>query len=264
MSEPTGGSAALPAFRSAGAGPRVLVFLHGIGGNQSAFDDQLRAFAGDWRAIAWDMPGYGGSPPLARMTFTALADAVAALLDHAGAEQAVIVGHSMGGMVAQELAARHPARLAGLVLYATTPVFGSPDGAFQKRFLAERLAPLDRGLTPADLADELVGGMLGPSSPAAARARARASMSAISAPAYRAALECLVTFDRRADLGRIACPTLALAAELDTLAPPRTMARMAERIPGARYECLPGVGHLAHLEAPAAFNRVLGAFLAGA
>jgi pimeloyl-ACP methyl ester carboxylesterase len=253
-----------PAFRARGAGDRLLVFLHGIGGNQSSFDDQLEAFAGaGWRAAAWDMPGYGASPALADMTFAALADSAAALLDDLGGAPAVVVGHSMGGMVAQELAARHPERLRALVLYATTPIFGSPDGSFQQRFLAERLAPLDRGLTPADLAPELVAGLLGPSAPEAARARAIASTSAISAAAYRAALRCLVTFDRRAELARIACPTLALAAELDTLAPPRSMARMAERIAGARSECLPGVGHLAHLEVPGPFNAALGSFLAG-
>lgn len=267
MSRPEAGAGeparVLPAFKSSGAGRRLLVFLHGIGGNQSAFDDQLRTTGGDWRAVAWDMPGYGASPALPEMTFPALADSLAGLLDHLDVERAVVVGHSMGGMVAQELAARHPSRLAGLVLYATTPMFGSADGTFQQRFLAERLAPLERGRAPADLAPDLVAGMLSAATPAAARARAVDSMAAVSAEAYRSALRCLVTFDRRADLERITCPTLLLAAELDALAPPRTMARMAERISGARYECLAGVGHLAHIEAPERFDAALGAFLAG-
>jgi pimeloyl-ACP methyl ester carboxylesterase len=263
VSRPAAAPRALPAFKSSGTGSRLLVFLHGIGGNQSAFDDQLEAAGARWRTVAWDMPGYGASPALPETTFPALADSLAGLLDHLGVERAVVVGHSMGGMVAQELAVRHPSRLAGLVLYATTPMFGSADGAFQQRFLAERLAPLERGLTPADLAPDLVAGMLSAAPPVAVRARAVDSMSALSAEAYRAALRCLVTFDRRADLGGIACPTLLLAGELDALAPPRTMARMAERIPRARYECLPGVGHLAHLEGPERFNATLGAFLAG-
>ena len=107
-------------------------------------------------------------------------------------------------------------------------------------------APLDAGKTPADIAPSLVGGMFGPATPEPVKALAAASMAAIPASAYRAALECIVTFDRRANLDRIACPTLVLAAEDDTLSPPRTMEKMAGRIPGAVYRCLAGVGHLAH------------------
>jgi pimeloyl-ACP methyl ester carboxylesterase len=265
MTESSGGAPAaalpVPACRVRGAG-RLLVFLHGIGGDQSVFDEQLERFAPAWRAVAWDMPGTGASAPLPEMTFPALADAVARLIESLGEARAVVVGHSMGGMVAQEVAARHPERLRALVLYATTPMFGSADGSFQARFLGERLAPLDRGLTPADLAPATVEAMVGPEAPAAARAGAVAAMSAISPDAYRAALHCLVTFDRRAELSRIACPTLALAAERDALAPPATMARMAQRIPGARYECLPAAGHLAHMESPGAFDAALGRFLA--
>lgn len=253
---------ATPAFASAGDGSPALLFLHGIGGTRASFDAQLGTFGATWRALAWDMPGYGASPPLPRMTFPALADAAVRLLDHLGIERAVVVGHSMGGMVAQELCIAHADRVAAAVLYATTPLFGSADGAFQQRFLADRLAPLDRGLTPADLAPDVVSALVAPGAPASARERAIAGMAAIPAAAYRAALKCLVTFDRRTELGRIACPVLALAAELDALAPPRTMARMAERIPGARYACLPGVGHLAHLEAPARFDAALAGFLA--
>jgi 3-oxoadipate enol-lactonase len=109
----------VPACAERGRGSRTLVFLHGIGGNHRAFAPQLERFAGSARAIAWDMPGYGASPPLERMTFPELAQALVALLDARGAAQAVVIGHSMGGMVAQELVASFPERVAALVLYAT-------------------------------------------------------------------------------------------------------------------------------------------------
>lgn len=251
---------AVPAFKAMGDGP-ALVFLHGVGGNQDSFDDQLRAFSPSWRAVAWDMPGYGKSPLPERITWEGLAAALVALLDHLGAPRAVIVGHSMGGMVAQELSARHPGRLAALVLYATTSAFGGGDGSFTKQFLAERLAPLERGLAPADIAEDLVRGMLAPGSPPEALRRAAATMATVTPAGYRASLECLVTFDRRADLERIACPTLVLSASADKLAPAKTMARMAEKIPGARLTCLDGLGHLAHLEAPERFDAALADFL---
>lgn len=253
----------LPAFKSAGSSDRLLLFLHAIGGGKASFDDQLAAFVGNWRCIAWDMPGYGDSAPLPEMTWPALAEAAVALLDHLEVRRAVVVGHSMGGMIAQELAVRLPERVAAQVLYATSPFFGSRDGSFQQQFLAQRLRPLDQGRTPADIAAEVVGGMLRPETPVAARQRAIACMSAVPAPAYRAALQCLVTFDRSADLGRMACPTLVLVGDRDPISPAKTMAQMAERIPGARYVCLPGLGHLAHLEDAEAFNAALGDFLGG-
>ena len=74
-------------------------------------------------------------------------------------------------------------------------------------------------------------------------------------------LQGLGDFDREADLARIACPTLVLAAEHDRLAPTRTLARMAEAIPGARYRCLADAGHVANMENPAAFNAEIGRFL---
>ncbi|MEQ8697047.1 MAG: alpha/beta hydrolase [Bauldia litoralis] len=250
-----------PAYKKAGQGDRTVLFLHGIGGNQQSFDTQLAALPDGWRGLAWDMPGYGGSDPLPAMTFESLAASAIALLDDADAGTAVILGHSMGGMIAQEIAMRHPDRVAGLVLFATTPAFGGRDDSFKQRFLADRLAPLDAGKTPADIAPSLVGGMFGPATPEPVKALAAASMAAIPASAYRAALECIVTFDRRANLDRIACPTLVLAAEDDTLSPPKTMEKMAGRIPGAVYRCLAGVGHLANFEDPAAFNAVLTDFL---
>jgi 3-oxoadipate enol-lactonase len=250
-----------PDYKTAGAGDRAIVFLHGLGGDKDNFDDQLAALPDGWRALAWNMPGNGGSPPLPAMTFGALAAAVVAMLDAEGVDRAVVLGHSMGGMVAQEVAARYPERVAGLVLFATAPAFGGQDDSFKARFLAERLAPLDAGKTPADIAPAVVGAMFCPATSDAVKARAAASMSAIPVAVYRASLQCIVTFDRRDALERIACPTLVLAGESDALSPPRTMARMAERIPGATYRCLPGMGHLANFEDPAAFNAVLVDFL---
>ncbi len=252
---------AIPSWIEAGGASRSLVFLHGIGGNAQSFDRQLPAFAEAWRAIAWNMPGYGGTSLDGAMTWPSLVDALLRLLDHLRIERAVVVGHSMGGMVAQDLALDHPDRVEALVLSATSAAFGSADGSFQERFLAERLAPLDQGLTPADLAPEVMPGLFKAFATDAAIGRAVASMSAIPAATYRAALRCLVTFDRRGDLAAIACPTLILAAEKDETAPPKGMERMAAKIPDARYHCLPGAGPLANLERPDAFNAAIDAFL---
>jgi len=174
-----------------------------------------------------------------------------------------VVGHSMGGMVAQELVASYPERVAALVLYATTPAFGASGSDWQRQFLESRLRPLDEGKTPADLAPGLVAGIVGDEPDPKGVAQAVECMSAISVDAYRAALHCLVTFDRRDSLEKIRCPTLALVGERDRVASPAIVERMAQLIPEAAYRVLPSVGHLANLECPAVFDAALEGFLAG-
>jgi len=249
-----------PAFRTGGDGPEIILYLHGIGGDRTSFDAQIDAFGARFSHVAWDMPGYGDSAPLPETTFPALADAAIRLLDELGVHQAHIVGHSMGGMIAQELAATHQDRIASLVLSATSPAFGKPGGDWQQKFLAARLKPLDDGKTPADLAPAIVDALVGDEpNPDGLRA-AVASMSRISPEAYRAALTCLAGFDQRDALGGISVPTLLIAGERDETAPPKVMERMAENIATARYICLPNAGHLANLEQPEAFNAALAAF----
>jgi 3-oxoadipate enol-lactonase len=262
VSQPaTAPAAAVPGAEIRGEGPATVLFLHGVGGDRGSWTPQLKAFAPRFRAVAWDAPGYGASPPLQPMTFAGLAASLLALLDKLGVARAHIVGQSFGGMIAQEFAARHPGRVASLVLAGTSPAFGRADGDFQKRFVAERLAPLDAGKTMADLAQGIVGSLMGEAPDPAGVAAAVASMSRVSPETYRASMLCIVGFDRREALGRIAVPTLVLAGSRDTNAPAPMMEKMASKIPGARYVCMEGAGHLANLERPAAFNDIVLKFL---
>lgn len=249
--------------RGRGTAPGApVVFLHGVGGGADCWAPQLDHVGARHRAVAWDMPGYGGSAPLAAMTFPALADALARLLDDLDIAAAHLVGHSMGGMVALEMMDRHAARVRSLALVATSPAFGSADGSFQRAFLAERLGPLDAGRTMPDLAPALVAAMLGEDPDPAGVMRAGTAMAAVPLATYRASLQCLTTFDRRALLPTIAVPTIAIAGGLDRTAPPPGMERMAGRIPGARFAVVDGAGHLLPMERPADFNAVLDRFLA--
>lgn len=235
------------------------LLLHGIGGRAALWAPTVAALA-PRRVLALDMPGYDGRGP-ACTSFAELADAALALLDAAGVAQADVVGHSLGGMVALELALRHPDRVRRLVLAATSSAFGSSDPAFRATFLAARQRPLDEGLGMAGVAASLVPGMAGPAADPGAVPAATAAMGSVDAGAYRTTLALLTGFDRRAGLGRITHPALLLAGEADATAPPRGMARMAAALPDARMEVLPGIGHLLPLEAPAAFHAALHRFL---
>jgi pimeloyl-ACP methyl ester carboxylesterase len=169
-------------------------------------------------------------------------------------------------MVALQAWTQKPERITGLLLAASSPAFGHSDGDFQKQFLAQRLAPLEAGKTMGDIADKLIPTMAAPGGDAAhsipaSLQSAHQSMSAVPPDTYRAALHALVQFEQRAALPTITVPVLCLAAEHDRTAPPAVMERMAQKIPGARYACLAGAGHLLHYEQPEAFNAELEKFL---
>jgi 3-oxoadipate enol-lactonase len=252
----------IPAFTVLGAGPTVLM-LHGIGGGHLSFAPQVETLASSgYRAVAWDMPGYGRSAPIEPYNFKGLAQSCIALIEALKCGDVVLVGHSMGGMVAQEVMARRPELVSKLVLCGTSPSFGKADGQWQREFIAQRTAPLDAGKSMAELAEVLVPQIVGPGSLPEGVRLATHCMSLVPASTYRRALEALVTFDRRANLPLIQIPTLVVAGEHDPNAPPSMMKKMADAIARSTYLEMRGIGHLQNLEAPDEFDGLLLNFLA--
>jgi 3-oxoadipate enol-lactonase len=238
-----------------------LVFLHGIGGAARAWRPQLQAFGGRFRAIAWDMPGYAGSAALPNVSIAELANALASFLRECDVRQPCIVGHSIGGMIVQQLLAETPGIAQSVVLAQTSPAFGRPDGDWQKSFINARLGPLDRGETMASLAASLVDELTGEAPDPQGVALARECMAAVPDATYRAMMLALMGFDLRSALPRIGVPALVLSGSRDNNAPAPMMAKMATHIPSATYVELEGAGHLANLENPVAFNAALEGFL---
>jgi 3-oxoadipate enol-lactonase len=239
-----------------------LVFLHGIGGAARGWRNQLDAFSDRYRAIAWDMPGYGGSAPLPAVSIGALADALQDFLQQVGATKPVLVGHSIGGMIVQQLLEQNPGIARAVVLAQTSPAFGKPDGDWQKSFIDARLGPLDRGETLASLAPSLVKELVGDDPDPQGMALARDCMAHVPEATYRATMLALMGFDLRGALRDIAVPTLVLSGSKDNNAPAPMMAKMATYIPSATYVEIEGAGHLVNLERPKAFNTALDRFLA--
>jgi pimeloyl-ACP methyl ester carboxylesterase len=237
--------------------------LHGIGGGHLAFAPQgePRASSG-YRAVAWDMPGYGRSAPIEPYNFKGLAQSCITLIESLRCGDVTLRGHSMGGMVAQEVVARRPELVNKLILCGTTPSFGKPDGDWQREFIAQRTAPLDAGQTMAQLAEQLVPQMVGPGSLPEGVRLAQHCMSQVNPSTYRRALEALVTFDRRANLGNIHVPTLLIAGEHDRNAPAAVMKKMSQAIIGSTFFEMRGIGHLQNLEAPEEFDAAILNFLA--
>lgn len=237
----------------------TLLFLHGVGGGHAAWDRQIPYFtARGHRALAWDQPGYGGAPLVEPYDLDQVA---AALKRQIGNEPVVLVGHSMGGFVAQEAYARFPALIGGLALCFTSAAFGGAGSDFARQFVAARVAPLEQGKTMAEIAARLMPSMRGSRSDPAGLALAERIMAGIPPETYRKAVHLLTTFDRRAELAAIRVPTLLIAGSDDPVAPAAVMERMAQKVPDAEYVLLEGCGHLGPMDQPDLFNETLAGFL---
>jgi 3-oxoadipate enol-lactonase len=240
---------------------RPLVFLHGIGGAARAWRGQLASFGDRYRAVAWDMPGYGGSAPLPSVSIATLADGLQDFLRQIGASRPILVGHSIGGMIVQQWLIKHPGAATAVVLAQTSPAFGKAEGDWQQQFIDARLGPLDRGETMKALAPSLVKELVGDHPDTEGMQVARDCMASVPEASYRTMVLALLGFDQRKALGDIAVPTLVLSGSKDKNAPASMMAKMAAYIPASTYVDLEGAGHLVNLEQPKAFDAALERFL---
>ena len=233
-----------------------LVFLHGVGGGHHAWEAQLPYFSGlGYPSHAWDQPGYGHSPIVEPYDLEHVSASLARLIESLGREPVVLVGHSMGGLIAQETYARHPKLIKALALCFTSPAFAGGSSDFTKQFIAARIGPLDEGKTMAQIAAKLIPTM-GSNSKLAEQI-----MAGVPPDTYRKAVKLLTPFDRRKELASIKVPTLVVAGSEDKTAPPAVMEKMAQKIPGAEYVLMQGCGHLGPMDQPDAFNDALHFFL---
>ena len=253
-------SATVAAIERGGGPP--LVFLHGLGGSARSFAREVACFAGRYRVLAWDMPGYGESAPIdPPATMGAYAERLAAWLAGRGVERAVLVGHSIGGMILLSYALAYPKRVRALVLCAATAHFGGGDGRFAQSFRQSRLALLQSGRPLDDQVRALIPSMVGKKPDPAGLALAKEAVSGLRPRGFRDALDALDGFDLRPQLAEIRCPVLVLAGECDRQAPASTLARLAEALPKGRLVVVPGAGHLLHHERPQVVHEQLVRFL---
>jgi len=229
-----------------------VLFLHGIGGSRHHWRDQLSFFARDYKAAAWDARGYGDSDDYeGPLDFSAFAADVLRVLDFFRAPKAHIVGLSMGGRIARDVALRYPERVATLTLANTHPGFDALSPQEVRRFVEER-----RNRTP-----ESMRALLGSLARPGAYEALLESFKALRKPSYLKTLEASVAQDRAAPVENIGARTLVITGSEDRVYPPSLARAMAQRIPGAKLVEIAGCGHLSNLEQPERFNRIVRNFL---
>jgi pimeloyl-ACP methyl ester carboxylesterase len=256
-------SNALPSFDDHGAGP-AIVFLHGVGSGRGGWRRQIEPVVNaGWRFLAIDAPGFGSSEMPAEPGFEPHVAGILQMLDSLGIDQAVICGHSLGGMTAQEVYAAAPERVSGLVLSATSPAFGKADGDFQREFLRSRFEPFEQGMQMDEFAKNFASRLTGPNADKAAIDEIIEVMTSVPIETYKIAMHTITIFDQRANLPNISVPNLLIAGEVDTNSPAPMMAKMASKIPGSRYVEMPATGHMGPIENTDVFNGHLIEFLNG-
>jgi pimeloyl-ACP methyl ester carboxylesterase len=243
---------------------RLCLFLHGIGGGRSNWDDQLRVVGGVMQAAALDLRGYGDSSLGPRQS--TVDDYCADILQVAEklwAKRLVLVGLSYGAWIATTFAMRHPEMLEALVLSGGCTGMSEAGPEEREAFRVSREVPLNAGQTPADFAPNVVKVLVSPGASEAVREKLFASMSAIPAATYRDALTCFTNPLERFDFALLTMPVLMMTGEHDRLAPPAEIRGVAGRIwdsaprPDVRFEVIAGAGHVCNLEAPEAYARPL-------
>lgn len=245
------------AYRRAGQGP-ILVLVHGYLGGSAQWQDQFSAFSRSHDVIAPDLPGFGQSKALSGPARIAdFADAVMACLAELEVGRFTLLGHSMGGMIVQEIAARHGDRLDGLVLYGTGPIGLMPD----------RFEPIETSMARlktegvAATADRISATWFREGKDAHGYGLTREIARMANPEAARNALLAMRDWDGRDALTSLRMRCRIIWGDQDRSYRWPQIAQLWTSIPKAQLAVIPEASHAAHLEKPTVFQTLLEDFL---
>jgi 3-oxoadipate enol-lactonase len=250
-------------YESHGEG-EPLILIRGLGSNADHWYAQVPDLSAHWRVIVFDNRGIARSgDPGGPFSINDMAEDTVALMEGLGIAQAHVLGLSMGGMIAQELAIAHPRRVRALLLvvthcggrHAVSPakeVTGTIQRVAAENSDEARLAALPVFFAPRTLSEQ----------PRVIQEYAEVSMKYPASPEILARqMKAISQHDVYDRLPQIASPTLVMTGADDVLIPPENSNILADRIPGAQLHVIPDCGHQVLIEAPRACNRVIIDFL---
>jgi 3-oxoadipate enol-lactonase len=240
-------------------GAPVLVLSNSLGTTLALWEPQLAGLSGAFRVLRYDHPGHGTAATARSSSIGDLGRDVLAMLDEHELGRVSFCGLSLGGAVGMWLGIHAPERIDRLVLACTSARFGRPE-SWQERIGSVRgggLEAIADGVLALWFSEDIRR-----DAPALVSA-ARAMMATADAEGYACCCEALAAWDPAERLGEIRAPTLVIAAGEDAATPPAQGEAISRAIPGARLAVIEGAGHLANLERPEAFTRLVLAHLTG-
>ena len=234
-----------------------LVLSHSLACTVRMWDPQVAAFKAKYRILNYDMRGHGASAaPSGPYSLEMLADDVLALMKACAIERASFVGLSIGGMIGQAFALKHGSKLKSLMLCDTLPASASGGAALW----AERMAAVKKANSLAGLADSTMERWFTDAYKTRHPGRWKQIRDTIAGTTPQGYLGCaaaIQNFDFVPRLPSLKLPTLVVCGSDDQGTPPAGNRRIAELIPGGRYEEIAGARHLPNVERPAEFNRIM-------
>lgn len=241
-----------------GRGP-TLLFVHGLGCSGAFWADVVARFEDAWTCVAVDLQGFGASPPLPdSISIADWASRLQGLLDELAPGPAVVVGHSLGGMVTQELVLAAPEAVRGVALCNTIP-----RATEHVRQFDQALYDIVHEKGSAVLAETMSGGLFGPVTHEGtdrARARFLEDCAGTDPRSLELGLRAIMAFDAQDRLGGVQAPALVVTGEFEGNMADQEV--LAAALPDATLVVMAGTGHMAPAEDPATFAEALHMFLA--
>jgi pimeloyl-ACP methyl ester carboxylesterase len=239
--------------QTAGISAPAVVLLHGAGGNHLYWPAEVRRMPAS-RLFSLDLPGHGKSDRCGGLqSIPAYMDAVLDWMQAVDLQSAILVGHSMGGAIAMNLALEHPERVSGLVLVAT--------GA-RLRINPETLENAANPTTVYRAIETMVSQFFSPAAPPALVQQAARGFAEVRPSVLYGDLQACHGFDILDRVAQIQAPALVIAGQDDQLIPLRYAQFLAASLPASRLQVVPQAGHMVMLENPQAVVNSIQEFLA--
>ncbi len=240
-----------------------IIFLHGIGGNSSNWEDQQIYFSKNYTTIAWNARGYSYSDDYnGPLNFSDFSEDLVRLLDYLEINKAHLVGLSMGARILMDFYSKNANRVATLTLcdcYYSFNNFLSPEE--RRKYIEIRQKPLTEGKSITDLAPDIIKSLVSPTCNEYIKQKIYNSLSQIRSESYLKTIKEATNYDVTNKLNSFKIPVQLIYGEHDKLTPPSLGLEIKNKIDGAELSIIKNAGHLPNMEQPEVFNDIVEGFI---